>query len=219
MAGFFDNLFGDDDTTSFFGGYRPRPAASPADPTGMLLPISDTTPAGAAPTATGTAPDVLAYPDSTAVVDINTGQPYPRPDRLNMQDNIATGTLIKQAIETPGGGDIANPDLMFAPLFVHGSEMDYQRPLGHPFGQFDKRFKNISNYNFGVVGAATGYDLEKLLNGAALYAKYNGTSSNETPYGLTNEQMNNIVQGFSDYANGLWSPKESGSANGRDNAK
>lgn len=216
MAGFFDNLLGDDETTGFFGGYRPRASAAPADPSSFLMPVSDTAPASAPSTGTGGAPDTLTYPDGTAVVDINTDQPYPRPDRLNMQGNIATGTLIKQATETPGGGDIASPDLMFAPLFVHGSEMDYQRPLGHPFGQFDKRYTNISNYNFGVVGAAAGYDLDRLLHGAALYAKYNGTSSNETPYGLRKEQMKNIQQGFNDYANGRWSPKASDLESTRD---
>jgi hypothetical protein len=193
MAGFFDSLF-DAEPTSFFGGDQSS-TASASDPTSP-------------PSASGAPPDVLTYPSGGLVFDINTDQPYPRPDRLNMQENIATGAMIKRLAENPNLDDLSNPDLMFAPLFVHGSVMDYQRPFGQPFGQFTKAYKNVSSYNFGAVGGATGYSLERLLNGAALYAKYSGTSSNETPYGLSNEQMNNIAQGFSDFTNGLWTPKQ-----------
>jgi hypothetical protein len=151
MPGYFSYPFADDETMGFFGGYRGptmRPLSDAANKAPNVVAVSDAT-----PDVTG---DTLTYPNGERVIDINTDQPYPRPDRLNMQDNVATGALIKQATETPGGGDIASLDLMFAPLFVHGSEMDYQRPLGHPFGPFEKRYKNLSSYNFGVLGAAAG---------------------------------------------------------------
>lgn len=207
MPGYFSYPFEDDEATGFFGGYR-RPTRSLSDPTvdANDVPVSDTLPP---PNAPGGTSNILTLPDGKPVIDVNTDQPYPQPDRLNMQDNIATGQAISRLADNPRLGDLSNPDLMFAPLFVHGSEMDYQRPLGHPFGPFKKAYKNLSSYNFGVVGAAAGYNLERLLNGAALYAKYSGTSSNETPYGLTNEQTNNIAQGFSDYTNGLWTQRPS----------
>jgi hypothetical protein len=198
MPGTFRYPFGDPETTGFFGGYRP-PSVASDDAT--AVPVGETTPASS-PAAT----DVLTYPNGKPVMDFNTGQPFPRPDRLDMQNNIAAGGLIKQAVEAPGGGDVPNPDLMFAPLFVHGSVMDYQRPLGHPFGPFDKKKTNISAYNFGVVGGAAGYDLDRLLKGAGSYNLWRGNPDNaETSYGLSQERALSIKQGYDDYKAGRWS--------------
>ena len=201
MAGYFDSLFDENEPTGFFGGYRPSMANSPAGP---IAPVGSSTPAPQP--APGVVADVLTYPDGTPVVDINTGQPFPRPDRLDMQNNIATGQKISQLADNPNLGDIANTDLLFAPLFVWGSDMDYQRPLGHPFGKFDGNMTNVSAYNVGVVGAAAGYDLGYLLKGAGLYNLGPAGARNvETPYGLSKERVLSIRQGYDDYKTGRWS--------------
>ena len=201
----FSYPFGDDEATGFFGGYR-RPTHSFLDPAGddNFVPVNDT-----APALSGGAADVLAYPSGEPVMDFNTGRPYPRPGRLNMQNNISAGQMINRLTDNPDLGDLSNPDLMFAPLFVHGSVMDYQRPLGHPFGNFDGTQTNISAYNFGVVGAAAGYDLDRLLKGAGSYNLWFGKPENAaTSYGLSKERALSIRQGYDDYKTGRWDPGE-----------
>jgi len=198
MPGYFSYPFADDQTTGYFGGYR-RPQSAAADPN--IMPVSDTT--SAQPNA---APDVLTYPNGQPVMDFNTGQPFPRPDRLDMQNNIAAGQMINRLTDSPKFGDLSNPDLNFASLFLHGSEMDYQRPLDHPNGPFDPNMTNVSAYNVGVVGAAAGYELEDLLEGSGAYNLWRGNSKNAaTSYGLSKERALSIKQGYDDYKAGRWS--------------
>jgi hypothetical protein len=181
MPGTFDTLFDDDEPMGAFGGYRPPyqnvvavPASNRLGP-GPVTPVTDATAASGA-NGDAAAPSVLTYPDGSPGMDINTGQPYPRPDRLNMQNNIATGQVLKRLADAPPG-DIPNPNVMFAMLFPHGSLMDDQRPLGRQDGPFDQTNTNVSAYNFGVVGAAAGHDLEDLLRGAGSYNLWRGNPS------------------------------------------
>lgn len=210
MAGFFDNLFGDDDTTSFFGGYRPRSAASPADPTGFLLPISDTTPAGAPPTATGAAPDVLTYPDGTAVTDPK-GNPYPRPPGLDMQKNLEIGDQINEQFQkTNEEGFPVSRDFLFAPFFPAGAMMDYKRPAGVA-GPYERQFRPVSYYNYGVMSAKVGYDRDEALRNAGLYNRIaGGRPADGNRYGLDGDDAEEFIkQGYNDYTTGRWTQKPS----------
>lgn len=209
MPGTFDALFDDNAPMGFFGGYRPQYQSVLATLGGApnANQVTQVTENAATPGANGTGgavPNGLTYPNGSPVVDVNTGQPYPQPDRLNMQNNIATGKWIKAATELPGG-DLGDPDLMMAMLFPHGSFMDYQRPLGHREGPFDPANTNVSAYNFGVVGAAAGYNLDRLLKGAGQYNLSAGNPTNaETEYGLSKERLLSIRQGYDDYKTGRW---------------
>lgn len=208
MPGYFDNPFGDDDTISFFGGYRQPSVQSLSDMTGdaTIMPVSHP---ARAPSSGASA--ILTYPDGRPVVDINTEQPYPRPDRLDMQKNLSIGQGIgDQAQYSLSQGFPVSRDLMFGPLFPAGSLMDYQRQIGHPFGKFDPTYTNASAYNYGAVGAAAGYDLEALLKAAGSYnlSPFGNPKNANTPYGLSQERVNNIAHGFSDVTNGLWSAKQ-----------
>lgn len=203
MPGYFSSFFDGDEPTSFFGRYRPRAMPPSNSDSHVLVPINDALPAPL-PTS-GAAPDVLTFPDGTPVMDFNTGQPYPRPDRLHMQNNIATGQVLRQLADAPPAG-LADPNIMFGLLFPHGSLMDYQRPLSQPNGPFDKAKTNVSAYNFSVVGAAAGYDLEDLLNGAGSYNLWSGNPQNAaTSYGLSKARALSIKQGYDDYKTGRWS--------------
>ncbi|MBV8538428.1 MAG: hypothetical protein JO128_22715 [Alphaproteobacteria bacterium] len=204
MPGTFRYPFGDPETTGYFGGYR-RPQSTSADAL-SAGPLSD-----AAPMPSAASPDVLRYPSGQPVMDFNTGKPFPWPDRLDMQNNIATGRMMGRLAASPKFGDVSNPDLNFASLFLHGSEMDYQRPLNHPEGPFDPNMTNVSAYNTGVVGAAAGYDLEYLLNGSGLYNLWRGRPENAaTSYGLSKERALSIKQGYDDYKAGRWSRSDDG---------
>ena len=204
MPGTFQYPFGDPETAGFFGGYR-RPVTASTTDDAAIVPVSD-----ASQVSSNAATDVVTYPDGNQVIDINTGQPYPRPDRLDMQRNLSTGQAISdQAQYSLSEGFPVSRDLMFGPLFPAGSIMDYQRQVGHPFGNFDPTYTNITAYNYGAVGAAAGYDLEALLKAAGSYnlSPLGNPKNANTPYGLSQERVNNIAHGFSDVTNGLWAPK------------
>lgn len=201
MPGYFAYPLEDDEATGFFGGYRRPPVSSPSETSDDATVVPES---GAAPAPSTAATDVLTYPNGKPVMDFNTGQPFPRPDRLDMRHNILTGQLIKAAIEN--GQEPWNKNLLFGPLFPAGSIMDYQRALGHPFGKFDPAYTNVTGYNVGVVGAAAGYDLEDLLKGSGLYNLWLGNSGKaETSYGLSKERALSIEQGYDDYKTGRWS--------------
>jgi Bacterial toxin 44 len=89
--------------------------------------------------------------------------------------------------------------------------MDYQRPYGliaaliDPVHNFLDMFTNVTSYNYGVVGAAAGFDLQSILYGAGWYNRTFGNPANmQTVYGLNTDRVNNINQGFNDYRNGKW---------------
>jgi hypothetical protein len=130
---------------------------------------------------------VLTYPNGSPVIDPNTNQPYPRPSGLNVEDNVALG-------------EGATPIDMLT-WFYHGRPMDYQR-LG---GAYNGNYRNVTNYNYGAVSAAAGYSLEDALNNAGTYNRYFGNPKpTDTRYGIKQDAINNITQGWNDYK--TWKP-------------
>ena len=94
-------------------------------------------------------------------------------------------------------------------LFHSGGEFDYQRPGGYMDaklnGNFVMAYRDVTNYNYGVVAGAAGYNLTDALNGAETYNRvFGNTNANLTGYGITQSAVNNISQGWHDYTSGSW---------------
>lgn len=222
MPGYFGSFFDDDEPQSFFGGYRPRAATAPTDPNGanasLAIPVSDQTPVPNA-AAGGNAPDFLTYPDSTPVVDPNTGEPYLRPSKLDVAANVAFGksSLAPLAGKSVEGMPTDLRDIGMVDWLSAGAPMDYQRPNGYlaaTNGDIHMENRNVTNYNMGALAAAAGYSLEDALQGAGLYNRARPGAlldtllghppGYETPYGLKKDAVNNITQGWKDATDGKW---------------
>jgi hypothetical protein len=124
------------------------------------------------------------------IIDPNTRQPYPHPPNMDIPANVEAA-------------DKANLlDMLL--WFSHNGLMDYQRWDGTEKDL--KLYRNVTNYNYGVVSAAFGLNLEEALKFAGYYNLNFGNPSNaETKYGLSKMAVNNITQGFKDY-NKRWNP-------------
>jgi hypothetical protein len=96
--------------------------------------------------------------------------------------------------------------------------MDYQRPNGYlaaTRGDIHMENRNVTNYNMGALAAAAGYPLEDALQGAGLYNKLRPGAvldtllgkppTYETRYGLKQDAVDNITQGWHDVTGGKWS--------------
>jgi hypothetical protein len=211
MSGFFDSLFDADEPTGFFGGDQSS-TASASDPT------------SAPPSASGAPPDVLTYPDGTPVIDPNSKsrEPYPRPPGLDVTGNVAFGSsslapLAGMRIE---GWPVDLRDHGMFSWLAAGQPMDYQRPNGYlaaTRGDVHLENRNVTNYNMGAVAAGAGYSLDQALQGAGLYNRIGlgaffdwarGKSRTyETAYGLKNDAVKNITQGWQDATDGKWDPR------------
>ena len=178
MPGYFASLVDPDQPRSFFGVPLAADSWTPLD-------FSDAPPPAARPDAAPSEP--LTYPGGSPVIDPLTDQPYPRPERLDINKNLAFGEWLRRGTEHPAEG-LAIPSVTFGALFPAGSVMDYQRPFGH-LSPFDKKMTSVTAYNFGATGAAAGYDLERLLWGAGLYNRTLGdTKDAKPPFGLTDDR-------------------------------
>lgn len=130
----------------------------------------------------GVSGNPLRYPSGNKIIDPNTGKPYPTAPGMN---------IYKNAIR---GKNATTLDMIL--WFQHYGEMDYQRITGIFMGQF----RNVTNYNFGVVSAAAGYTLKDTLNNAGAYNRNFGRSrTSDTSYGIQKDAVNNITQGWHDY--------------------
>ena len=207
MPGYFSYPFADDEATGFFGGYRrPQPLLADAP---NVLPVNDTAPAANAPVST---PEILTYPNGTAVRD-KSGRSYPRPPGLDVQKNIAVAKQITWPADfVPATEAPINPrDVYMASLLSAGQPMDYQRPNGYLaaklYGNIHREYRNVTNYNMGVVAAAAGYSREEALHGAGMYNRLRGTPrSDDTQYGIQQDAVDDITRGYEDYESGLWKP-------------
>lgn len=64
---------------------------------------------------------------------------------------------------------------------------------------FNGKYRNVTNYNYGVVSAAAGYSMESTLDNAGMYNRYFGrTTPDDTQYGIRQDAVNNISQGWND---------------------
>jgi len=63
----------------------------------------------------------------------------------------------------------------------------------------------VTAYNVGVVGAASGFGLNTILEFSGLYNVKSGNSANaNTAYGLNSSRATSITQGYNDYKDGKW---------------
>jgi hypothetical protein len=203
MPGTFRYPFGDDDTTGFFGGYRPLAARLPSDTDNQSAPVPTSEPA-AVPT------DVLIYPNGEIVLD-SKQRPYPRPPGFDMQSNLAVGDDINQSVAASKNTfDPVDRDFWFAPHFIAGASMDYKRP-GGILGPYEKEFRPASYYNYGVMAAKTGYAREEALHNAGLYNRlFGGPPAPGNRHGLDGVDAEDwINQGYDDYVNGRWTSEPS----------
>lgn len=135
----------------------------------------------------------LSYPDGAPVINPNTGLPYPIPEGLNIPQNIDFAHAYTQA-----NNSWLARGLIMGQLFRHGGAYDYQRPVN---GSFQTDYIDVTNYNYGAVAAAFGYSKEDALSAAGIYNRYVGNQNVDdiTSYGIANEAVNNISQGYDDY--------------------
>ncbi|MBV8538425.1 MAG: hypothetical protein JO128_22700 [Alphaproteobacteria bacterium] len=210
MPGTFRYPFDDPETTGFFGGYRRPTTDRPVDAgeyANVML-VSDAVPAANTPRSPT---ERLTYPNGAEVRD-KLGNPYPRPPGLDVQKNIETGQQIGwPAGFVPATEAPINPrDAYMAGLLAAGRPMDYQRPNGYLaaklYGDIHREYRNVTNYNMGVVAAAAGYSRDEALRGAGLYNRVFNPRIDDTSYGIQQDAVDDITRGYEDYQNGLWKP-------------
>ncbi|GAC1430258.1 MAG: hypothetical protein NVSMB62_27690 [Acidobacteriaceae bacterium] len=134
-----------------------------------------------------------------------------------MRRNIAIGEAIATWANTPfydvmsdspiGSSDFRSINMII--LFRSGGPMDYQRPNGwfaaFVFKDTHFEYRSVTNYNFGVVSAAAGYDLNEALSSAGLYNRTFGKArSTDTSWGIQQDAVNDIMQGWGDYYGRKW---------------
>ena len=136
----------------------------------------------------------LTYPNGVTVVDSVTGGPILVPEGVNELTNISIG----QALQLAGPFE----DLAVASIFIQGGAMDYQRTYSDN-GNIVQQLVDYGYYNFGVVAAAAGYNLDELLFAAGIVNQGNNTSG---PYGTNWPAIWNTMSGYKDYQMGLWTP-------------
>jgi len=150
----------------------------------------------------------LADSNGGAVIDPNTGSPYPLPNGMDIAANV------KAAEDYDPDATDADKALSMIYWFSHGGPQDYQRPDGYIpalFGDYVGSYRNVTNYNYGAVAAAMGYSLDETLTAAGAYnqavGRTNADDMNVT-YGIRNDAVRNITQGFQDYLNGKWTTEK-----------
>jgi len=130
--------------------------------------------------------NILGYPNGKNVINPNTNAPYPAPPNMNISDNV-------DQAKSASVRDMYN-------WFRQSGTMDYQRSTG----VFNKGYRDVSNYNYGAVSASAGYSLNETLLAAGIYnvTRGSGISKDETIYGIKQDAVNNITQGWNDSA--IW---------------
>lgn len=152
----------------------------------------------------------LLYPNGVPVIDPNTKEPYPAPSGIDVLDNVARGAALAPFANmwTPDG-PIDGRVLPMITWFRQGGTMDYQRPDGYFAALLFHRFRgdltHVTNYNFRVVAAAAGYSLDEALSAAGLHNRWVGRpDSSDTSWGISQDAVNNITQGWNDSRSGSW---------------
>ena len=127
--------------------------------------------------------------NGTPVIDPNTGIPYPvPPGGIDVQTNASMGAALQMGLDTSDIGMIG--------FFRPGGSMDYQR-VG---GNFNLQYRDITNYNYGVVEAANGDTLGGALWIAGQFNQWFGHPlPSDTSWGIQQDAVNNIQQGWHDY--------------------
>jgi hypothetical protein len=114
---------------------------------------------------------------------------------MDVSQSVTAGRLISGLWDFLKGTAMAD-------WFRAGGPMDYQRPDGYGaarFGDVKLQYRDVTNYLYGAVSSAAGYNKAQTLNNAGTYNRYfGGSSKNVTPYGIRLDAVRNISQGYRD---------------------
>lgn len=147
------DVSGDSGATGILGTQGPPPGSSKDEP------APDTSRLGAAQNGQqdqviDLSVPVLRYPDARAVVDPNTGKPYPAPVKMDVSANA-------QHAQSRKDDNFASKALWMLSQFAQGMPQDYQRPDGYLAARLHNDFimdnRNVTAYNLGVVARRAGY--------------------------------------------------------------
>ena len=132
----------------------------------------------------------LTLRDGSTVIGYN-GKPMAVPDGVSLENNAKWGVTIKD------DGALKVPEMATRFCPKYGS-MDYQNQFSAD-KLINRRYVDVGNYNYGVVAAAAGYD----LNHAYEYGARENNAPDRTGYYGGNKQSQAMIkQGFMDYARG-----------------
>ncbi|MGO9009674.1 MAG: RHS repeat domain-containing protein [Bryobacteraceae bacterium] len=132
----------------------------------------------------------------------------------DLKDVAATGRAIKQRYKELMRSDQSGVGLgadIFAGLGIrqalhHNGDYDYQRvTLVDGDLQQLPQFRDVSNFNVGLLGQQAGLSLDELLSIVGDYAKHNSSNySPDQPYGLDPRTKDLTVSGFQTGASGVY---------------
>jgi len=106
------------------------------------------------------------------------GETLLMPSGVSLSDNAALGEKLSllPSVFTPGISaptpllyginSLPAKETAMIALFAPGQSMDYQRTYSDTPDHINEAYINFGNYNFGVVSAAAGYDLNQALSAA-----------------------------------------------------
>lgn len=142
-----------------------------------------------------------------------TGATLVMPQGISLSNNAALGEKLSlmPSVFTPGGklptlssglASLPAKEAAMTALFAPSvGLMDYQRNYSND-GNINRAYINFGNYNYGVVAAAAGYDLDQALFASGIANLWG--SGNHTGAMFNNPaNIPWIKQGFSDYMEGL----------------
>lgn len=137
-------------------------------------------------------------------------KPLLMPKGVSLADNVKQGEKLRAmpSVFTPGFF-LPRYDTIFPPVkegamiywFAPGQPMDYQRTRSST-DKINKAYIDFGNYNYGVVAAAAGYDVDQALFSAGVLNFLGGGDHS----GEMNNNPRNVLwirMGYSDYKKGL----------------